>query len=136
MSTLPTPTKTQQRARVLCRLRLRSFTSHCQPSPGPYCGRLHTGSRQWPYPTLRKTTRLPHAAPLQVQGSICVFLKLKGHSPRELPASPSPDSGWHLPWASFRSCSLHHGHTQPEVPLPPAPQGPPSVTIPSCTEDF
>ena len=53
----------------LCTVKFCSpLPPHCQSSSRSYCNHLHMGSRQWSYPTLRKTTQLFHAAPLQVQG--------------------------------------------------------------------
>lgn len=146
MSIPPTPTKTQQQAWVF--VQSNSALLYL-PTVSPHLGLTVTISIWDPDSDLTLLSEKQHSCSTLLlsksRASIWVLLKLTGHSLPELPAcactaqlpaSPSPDSGWHLPWASFLSCSLHHRHVYPEKPLPSAPQGPPLVTIPSFTEDF
>ena len=116
----PTPTKTQQQA---CVFVLSSSALLYLPTVSPHLGLTVTISIWDPDSDLTLLSEKQHSCSTLLlsksRASICVLLKLTGHSLPELPARaciaqlptlPSPDSGWHLPWASFFSCSLHHGH--------------------------
>ena len=106
----PTPTKTQRHTWVFVPSGSALLYFPRQSSSRSYCNHLHTGSWQRSYPALRKTTQLLHTVPSRSRASISVLLNLKDHSLPELwaractaqlPALPSPDSGWHLQRASF-----------------------------------